>query len=143
MNLAYVPDSTVERVDYEGPPSAERVQCATCGKVFCGGAVVNDPLEAEKWFKEIEEFRTNLEHALRRFDRDAFAVRVLHCDDCEHLQVWTQIVNFPWASIVLMRPMPDYGDVITQPCIIRNEPRKPWVDRFLANHPEAKGVMQR
>jgi hypothetical protein len=93
-------------------PSAERVSCPTCDKVFAGGAVVtrtppNWDAEAKCWS----------------------VPRMFYCDHCKHVVSWLEASDDAGVPT---------GEVLVTP--IRHSDKR-FVAQLLASYPELKGVV--
>ncbi|MCC6679278.1 MAG: hypothetical protein IT445_00095 [Phycisphaeraceae bacterium] len=106
------PARTVERSDWQGKPSAGRVDCPTCGKTFTAGSVITHP----PMYDQAEQSHSVL--------------RQHYCDHCNH------VINWVESSDAGGNPT---GVLITGPGVVRGNAR---VDRFLRRHPQAAGVVQ-
>jgi hypothetical protein len=93
-------------------PSAERVECPVCDKVFAGGAIVTSEPE---YVPALGQYR---------------AVRRVYCDHCDHLVIWEQTSNSNGSRL---------GIVLNNSMSIARG--KHVVEKFLAAHPEAAGIV--
>ena len=95
------PLETVEPAECQAPPSAERVQCPVCGKVFGGGAVVNaDPL----WM---------MPEKIRVMPRRFF------CDHCAHVVCWSQE----------LRDDGSFGERVSEPIMLTGKAAAEWLKK--------------
>ena len=111
-DLHHEPDRTVRPVDARAPASADRVECPRCGKTYQAGAVVDGPTD----YCELVYC-----HA---------TTRKLYCDHCDVVICWAE----RWDPI--RRRLT--GEVVIGPGYLKGA----CVQRFLAEHPEARGVEQ-
>jgi hypothetical protein len=125
---------TVEHVEASGLPSAGRVQCGRCGKVFCDTAVVSGTHqwdgEARQHTFEPDSYEWSHEHGCY------VMLRRLYCDHCDHIMSWLEQVA----------PLSDpsrgtlTGHVVSGPGYTRS---RRTIDQFLRQFPQAAGVQQR
>lgn len=106
------PPRTVERTESPAKPSTQRVECGKCEKLYLGGAIVNHPVQHDPDQGEM------------------VMIRAIYCDHCDHLQTWVEAVDHN------DRPT---GYIFEGPYYITARDK---VDRFLREHPEARGVSQ-
>jgi len=98
----------------------DRAECPVCGKTFMGGAVVR-------------EDQAPITGAPLNGYLGACTLLTLHCDHCDHLV--TQLHAMEGGRVG--QPIAEYG------LIPSNTPRgRRTIDKFLTEHPEAKGVAQ-
>jgi hypothetical protein len=113
MSLTIAPRTTVEHTECIAQPSAERVQCPYCEKVYAGGVIV--AAESGEWSCEHRCFPL-----FRRF----------YCDHCDHLIAWSE------ASDGAGLPT---GVVLDGPRITAD---RRTVGVFLRQYPQSAGVQQ-
>jgi len=113
----YAPLITIDPGDARGSYSAERAECPTCLKTVAGGSIVTDPGDP-------------IPH--QAFPGATVLRRRFICDHCNHMiAVYQQAVRLPDGVL-------EFGDVLDHDIIAT--PR--LIDQFLAQHPQAAGILQ-
>lgn len=119
--LTYVPLETIERADCVAKPSAERVECPGCTKVYGGGSIVTGkPEPDDKGVSFCGAVRVYTWVVLRR----------TYCDHCDAIISWLEACDEYGVST---------GVVHSGPRLNRD---RRAIRAFLNAHPEAAGVHQ-
>lgn len=119
------PVEVVERVEHaQVRPSAERVSCPTCNKLFAGGSVVtvDHPHRVLR--------RSGMQARAEEGGAVMGKQRCCHCDHCSHV--------FVWAEAIDSRGKPN-GVVLGPVDIIK---RRQDVEFMLRHYPQMQGVLQ-
>lgn len=129
-SLRFEPLATVGPTEHrQAAPSAERIDCPTCGKTFVGGVIVTE------W-----PGRYLAEHGAWG------VVRKLYCDHCDHVLCWMEALQ----GGTVHTDVNAAGDILAIDGRLSGQwlmriarVRTPAVvARFLTQHPEAAGVSQ-